>query len=275
MNSAAIQKLRGKLGRKECCYGLWVTLEAASITEMAVFLGLDWVVLDAEHGHLDWGDLVGHLRAAVRSDTVVLIRLMELNTGAIKRALDIGADGVLIPWIESAEQLRQAVAAAHFPPAGVRGIGAERATHWGQRMPEHVVEAEKNVLVIPMIESVPRREEYRGHARRARCRYFLFRPGRLFIDGRLRGPMGRAGRGGDDSCRARKDRGRRKIQRRHRGRKREFGLRKSQGFQMLAVGLDGSLMMRSIRDALAAVARRFVHRAVGAEIRLVIRESCS
>ena len=120
MNSTAIQKLRGKLSRKECVYGLWVTLDSASITEMAVFLGLDWVVLDAEHGHLDWGDLVGHLRGAVRSDTVVLIRLMELNTGAIKRALDIGADGVLIPWIESAEQLQQAVAAAHYPPGGVR-----------------------------------------------------------------------------------------------------------------------------------------------------------
>ena len=85
MNAAAIQKLRGKLGRNECAFGLWITLEAASITEMAVFLGLDWVVLDAEHGHMDWGDLVGHLRAAVRSDTVVLIRLAELNVGAIKR----------------------------------------------------------------------------------------------------------------------------------------------------------------------------------------------
>jgi 2-keto-3-deoxy-L-rhamnonate aldolase RhmA len=128
MNVGAIRKLRGKLSGKQCAYGMWITLDSASITEMAVFLGLDWIVLDAEHGHLDWGDLVGHLRGAVRSDTVMLIRLAELNTGAIKRALDIGADGVLIPWIETADQLRQAVAAAHYPTAGVRGIGAERAT---------------------------------------------------------------------------------------------------------------------------------------------------
>jgi hypothetical protein len=63
MKASAIQKLRSKLARDECVYGLWVTLESASITEMAVAAGLDWVVIDAEHGHLDWGDLVEHLRA--------------------------------------------------------------------------------------------------------------------------------------------------------------------------------------------------------------------
>jgi 2-keto-3-deoxy-L-rhamnonate aldolase RhmA len=64
-----------------------VTLESASITEMAVALGLDWVVIDAEHGHLDWKEILEHLRAAVRSDTVALVRIAELNLGLIKRAL--------------------------------------------------------------------------------------------------------------------------------------------------------------------------------------------
>src|SRR5215472_4569714 len=115
MNVAALQKFRKKLAADEAVYGLWITLESASISEMAVALGLDWIVVDAEHGHLDWKEILEHVRAAVRSDTVVLVRVAELNAGLIKRALDIGADGVLIPWVESAEQLKQARAFASYP----------------------------------------------------------------------------------------------------------------------------------------------------------------
>src|SRR6267154_4593068 len=86
MKVSAIQKLRRKLAANEPVYGLWVTLESASITGMAVALGMDWVVVDAEHGHLDWKDILEHIRATVRSDTVVLVRVAELNVGLIKRA---------------------------------------------------------------------------------------------------------------------------------------------------------------------------------------------
>ena len=154
MKSDAIGKLRGKLKAGEGVYGLWVTLESPSITEMAVALGLDWVVIDAEHGHLDWGDIVGHIRATVRSNTVVLVRVSDLDIGLIKRSLDIGADGVVVPWVESAEQLREAVSFAHYPPAGLRGIGAERATCWGRCFTSSVEEANENVLVIPIVETV-------------------------------------------------------------------------------------------------------------------------
>src|SRR5437764_3696912 len=119
MKIAAIKALREKLAADLPVYGLWITLESASISEMAVALGLDWVVVDAEHGHLDWKDILEHIRATVRSDTVALVRVAELNIGLIKRALDIGADGVIVPWVESDEQLRQAVAFAHYPPDGL------------------------------------------------------------------------------------------------------------------------------------------------------------
>src|SRR5713101_6536117 len=154
MNIPAIKRLREKLAADEPIYGLWVTLESASISEMAVALGLDWIVIDAEHGHLDWKEILEHIRAAVRSDTVVLVRVAELNAGLIKRALDIGADGIVVPWVETAEQLRQAVAFAAYPPEGVRGIGAERATGWGECFGRHTQEANENVLVVPMVESV-------------------------------------------------------------------------------------------------------------------------
>lgn len=154
MKPAALQSLRLKLKSGNPVYGMWVTLESASITEIAVASGLDWVVIDAEHGHLDWHDVMEHVRAAVRSETVVLVRLSHLEEGLIKRALDIGADGVLIPHIETADEMRNAVKYAKYPPQGTRGIGAERATAWGQCFADHVKEANDNVLVIPVIESV-------------------------------------------------------------------------------------------------------------------------
>jgi 2-keto-3-deoxy-L-rhamnonate aldolase RhmA/quercetin dioxygenase-like cupin family protein len=154
MKTAAIKKLKQRLSAGDTVYGMWVTLESPSITEMAVALGLDWIVIDAEHGQLDWQEVCSHIRATVRSDTVAIVRLTEHNISLVKRALDIGADGIIVPWVETAEQLREVVAFANYPPAGKRGIGAERATAWGQCIAQHIAEANENILVIPMIESV-------------------------------------------------------------------------------------------------------------------------
>ena len=188
MKTPALRQLRAKLSRNEPVYGLWVTLESPSITEMAVALGLDWVVIDAEHGHLDWKEILEHVRATVRSNTVALVRVAELSIGLIKRSLDLGADGVVVPWVESAEQLRQAVAFAHYPPDGVRGIGAERATCWGQCFVEHTGEANENVLVVPIIESVRGGRNVREMLRVDGVEMFFF------------GPSERAGNRSRKSC---------------------------------------------------------------------------
>src|SRR5207237_402659 len=102
MKPAALSRFRNKLQSDEPVYGLWVTLEAAAVTEIAVGLGLHWVVIDAEHGHLDWAEMLEHVHATVRSNTVTLVGLAEADPALIHRALDLGADGVVIPRIETA-----------------------------------------------------------------------------------------------------------------------------------------------------------------------------
>ncbi|MFW5846322.1 MAG: aldolase/citrate lyase family protein [Planctomycetota bacterium] len=155
MKYAAVAGFRCKLAADEPVLGLWITLEAPSVTEQAVAVGMDWVVIDAEHGHMDWRDIVGHIRATVRSDTLCLVRVSQLDQGLIKRALDIGADGVVVPWMESAQQAREALHWGSFPPEGRRGIGAERATVWGRALAPHVRECqEQPPLIVPLIESV-------------------------------------------------------------------------------------------------------------------------
>ncbi|HTN07717.1 aldolase/citrate lyase family protein [Agriterribacter sp.] len=176
MKTKAIQSFRDKLGNNECVYGLWVTLESASITEIAVACGMDWVVVDAEHGHLDWQDIMQHIRAAVRSNTVVLVRISHLDEALIKRALDIGADGIVIPHIETAAELQRALSFAKYAPAGSRAIGAERATAWGACFADHVKEANDNVLIVPIIESVSGGNNIREMLEVAGTNIFFFGP---------------------------------------------------------------------------------------------------
>lgn len=250
MKKAALKKLRGKLRAGDSVYGLWITLESPSITEMAVALGLDWVVVDAEHGHLDWKEIVEHLRATVRSDTVALVRLAELNGGLIKRALDIGADGVIIPWVETAEQLRQAVAFAQYPPEGVRGIGAERATAWGQCLLDHATEANEHILLVPLIETVTAGRNINELIQVPGVDLFFFGPADYSSTAGFRGQW--EGPGVAEQLLS--------IQNALRRAGKHCGViatsdrniieRVAQGFQMIGLGSDCGLLLRSLRATL-------------------------
>jgi 2-keto-3-deoxy-L-rhamnonate aldolase RhmA/quercetin dioxygenase-like cupin family protein len=250
MKVSAIQKLRRKLAADEPVYGLWVTLESASITEMAVALGLDWVVIDAEHGHLDWRDILEHLRAAVRSDTVALVRVTELNIGQIKRALDIGADGIVIPWIETAEQLRQAVAFAHYPPDGLRGMGGERATCWGKCLAENAAQADEHVLVVPIIETVRAGKNIEELCRVEGVELFQFGPADYSATAGYKGQW--EGPGVAEQLLALKETIRRHGK--HCGvlatSNDNLAQRREQGFRFLGVGMDAGLLLRSLTGAL-------------------------
>ena len=249
MNTLAVRKLREKLAAGQAVYGLWVTLESASVTEMAVGLGLDWVVIDAEHGHLDWKEIVEHLRAAVRSETVALVRIAELDRGLIKRALDIGADGVVVPWMETEDQLRQAVAFAVIRRKGCRGIGGERATGWGECLAEHTAEANDHVLVVPIIESVraiaavPRMCQVDG------VDIFFFGPADFSATAGFRGQW--EGPGVARQILELKDMIRQAGK--HCGvvatGTANLAERFDQGFRMLALGLDGGLLLRSLHES--------------------------
>jgi 2-dehydro-3-deoxyglucarate aldolase/4-hydroxy-2-oxoheptanedioate aldolase len=255
MKITALCRLRRELAVDAPVFGLWITLESPSITEMAVALGVDWVVIDAEHGHLDWKEVVEHLRATVRSDTVALVRLADLNGSLIKRALDIGADGVVIPWVESVEQLRRAISFARYPPEGLRGIGSERATAWGQCLGEHTTEANANVLVVPIIETVRAAEQVPAMTEVEGAELFFFGPADYSASAGYRGQW--EGPGVAEQLLALKD-----ILRRA---GKQCGImgkgdadvqqRLQQGFRAIGLGMDAGLLSRSLHGALAAVGR--------------------
>ena len=255
MNTLALRKFREKLASGHAVYGLWVTLDSPSVTEMAVALGVDWVVIDAEHGDLDWKEIVAHLRAAVRSETVALVRVVDLDRGLIKRALDLGADGVVVPWVETADQLRQAVAFTHYPPEGCRGIGAERATGWGECLTEHTAEANDNVLVVPIIETVHAARDVARMCEVEGVEVFFFGPADYSASAGFRGQW--EGPGIARQILDLKETIRRAGK--HCGvvatGAANLAERFEQGFRVIALGIDTGLMRRSLHESLAAVGR--------------------
>ena len=255
MKVKALKKLRQKLNQNEPIYGLWVTLESASITEMAVALGLDWIVIDAEHGHLDWKDINSHIRAALRSDTVVLVRIAERSTILSKRALDIGADGIMIPWMEKVEEVEEAVRDCRYPPEGRRGIGGERATAWGQCLSEHAAEANENVLIVPMIESIAAIPNVATMCEVDGIDLFFIGPADFSSTAGFRGQW--EGPGVAEQILSLKDTI--NAAGKHCGvvstSNQNLTDRLDQGFRMLALGTDSGLLLRSLHQSLQEVDR--------------------
>ena len=245
--------LKAKLSRGETTLGMWVTLESPSITEIAVTLGVDWVAIDTEHGHLDYKEVVEHVRATRNTSTTPLVRIPETTPGIIKRVLDLGAHGIIVPQVNSAEEVALAVRCAKYPPDGIRGVGGERATQWGLGLQSQTALANRETMVIPLIETV---------AGGRNLGPILDVPG---VDAVFLGPADYSasagylgqweGPGVADAILGFKD----KV----RGRGLACGIlstsienaldRKQQGFRMIALGADTGLLIRSLKASLDAV----------------------
>jgi 2-keto-3-deoxy-L-rhamnonate aldolase RhmA len=146
--------LRAKLRANDApTHGIWITLEDPTVTEIVVELGVDWICVDMEHGSLSYKDVVAHARAARGSGVAVLTRIPAITVDAVKRALDLGIDGVILPLVRSAEDLEEGFRYARYPERGIRGVGGERAVHWGLRLHDYLDIANEETMVIPLIET--------------------------------------------------------------------------------------------------------------------------
>jgi len=149
----ASKRLKQRLKAGEATLGLWVTMESPTVSEIAAHIGLDWICIDTEHGALQLQDIANHLRAVSGSSTAALVRIQGIEQGLIQRVLGLGAHGILVPRIRTAEEVEQSVCFAKYPPRGSRGMGVERSTLWGKDI-SSARDANQGVLVIPMIETV-------------------------------------------------------------------------------------------------------------------------
>lgn len=135
--------------------GLWVGLADANAAEALATCGYDWLLLDGEHAPNDVRTLLSQLRAVAPYPVQPVVRPVQGDTALIKQVLDIGAQTLLVPMVESAEQAEQLVRAMRYAPAGVRGMGAAlaRASRWNQ-VSDYLNEADGQMCLLVQAESV-------------------------------------------------------------------------------------------------------------------------
>jgi 4-hydroxy-2-oxoheptanedioate aldolase len=144
--------LADRIRAREPLLGLLVKMPAPSIVETAGHVGFDFVILDTEHG--EPAELTHHLRAAGSAGVECIVRVGDRRDLGILQALDAGAAGVVVPHVRTGAQARDVVLAAHYPPAGRRGLsGTVRAGQHGVlSIADHVARARQTTVVLAQIE---------------------------------------------------------------------------------------------------------------------------
>ena len=146
--------LKNKLLNKEFTIGSWVTLGSPDVTEIMANAAYDWLVVDLEHSVISI-DIAGDLiRIIDLCGVAPLVRLTSNDANQIKRVMDAGAHGIVVPMINSAEEARHAVSATRYGPEGIRGVGLARAQGYGAKFNEYLNWQVDNPIVIVQVEHI-------------------------------------------------------------------------------------------------------------------------
>lgn len=137
-----------------CLRGLWVCSGSPAGAEIVAASGCDWVLLDGEHSPITIEATLTLLRAVAPYPATPVVRVPVNDTVLIKQFLDIGAQNIMVPMVDNAEEAARAVAAMHYPPRGVRGVGSAlaRSSRWNL-VPGYLAEASSTVSLTVQIES--------------------------------------------------------------------------------------------------------------------------
>lgn len=133
--------------------GTWLSLPACASAEAMSYIGWDWLVVDTEHAAHNIETVENLIRTIERTDAVPMVRVGWNDHTLLKWALDRGAMGVVIPWVNSREEAERAVESCMFPPKGIRGIGGGRTTMYDMDEEAYMEAANDNIAVIVQIET--------------------------------------------------------------------------------------------------------------------------
>ncbi len=141
---------RSRLRAREVLVGPMITLSSPEVVQLLAEVGFDWLFIDTEHTPIEPPEIRSLLQAA--GATPCLVRLPSSEATPIAKALDLGADGIIVPQVNSAEQTRHIVDCAKYAPVGRRGRGLGRAHHYGLKLAEYSETANDTVAVVVQAE---------------------------------------------------------------------------------------------------------------------------
>jgi len=166
-----------RLRARESLVGAWCTVGHPVVAEVLAAEPVDFVVLDGEHSENDLGDLADCVRAvdaanhrvraresADATSTATVVRASGADRAEIKRLLDLGPDGVLVPQVESLADAERAARASQYPPEGVRGVAGGRAAEYGRSLDEYYDRANDDVATLVQVETAGALDDARAIA---------------------------------------------------------------------------------------------------------------
>ena len=146
--------VKRKLRDGKPTFGTWLSLGDLYATRVLARMGFDWLTLDIEHSAIDWSQATMIFAAVADAGCVPLVRVPKGNHDYIKRVLDAGAWGIVVPMVDTVEQAKIAIAAAKYPPVGNRSLGGGmHALNFGTNASEYYQKANDEIVVILQTES--------------------------------------------------------------------------------------------------------------------------
>jgi len=133
--------------------GLWSALCSNIVAEIIAGAGFDWIVIDTEHGPNEIPDVLAQLQAMSKGTAEPVVRCAWNDAVMIKRILEVGGRSLLVPFVQNAGEARQAVAAARYPPRGVRGFSAAPRANLYGRVADYHLHAHEETCVLVQVET--------------------------------------------------------------------------------------------------------------------------
>jgi 4-hydroxy-2-oxoheptanedioate aldolase len=149
-----MKNLKKRIQSGEAVNGCWLNLGSALTAEIVGTAGFDWVLIDLEHGAGVEKDVLSQLQALEHTNTAAIVRVESAERQRIHRVLDVGAEGVMCPHINSSDDAKKVVSGLRYPPEGSRGVAKMvRATGFGKNFIEYSTTANENILGVVQIET--------------------------------------------------------------------------------------------------------------------------
>jgi len=149
-----MQYIRERVLNGEVMFGIGANLGSSLTVEMIGAAGFDWTWIDCEHGAQDYSELIPQMQAASINNAPAVVRIAWNEAPRFKRVLDLGAAGIMVPYVTDAAQAKQAALAMRYPPDGIRGVAKfNRACGFGQNFSTYFAEANKSLLTVVQLET--------------------------------------------------------------------------------------------------------------------------
>ena len=146
--------LKQKIQNSELTIGSWISLAHPAIAEVMANAGFDWLVVDLEHSVITIREAEELIRIIDLSGVTPLVRLTTNSPDQIKRVMDAGSHGIIVPMVNSADDAESAISAVRYPPDGNRGVGLARAQGYGVKFNNYFKSNQNDAVVIVQVEHI-------------------------------------------------------------------------------------------------------------------------